>query len=290
MLYSGRMPIRNIKFHIYTIHGHLEKGIPDYSHLFRAMTRLRGHRQEKGRRQIVVGTAELVGDYLFLVMYSGDSRKKKLLFDLNEQQELTQPVTLSRFYARKTRAMISLSKRRLLIEVGKGTVSADALAQIIEDDARELAEFETLELTFTPVVAPDFVKEIDQLTRIQSATVTVARPNVDWTDRYSVLTALASESQAKAIDTTVRARRGATISKESGLVGGIKTWVKGITTSIKGARIKGEMKGSSGLITLDLSDHVERVDIPVEVSPEIEEPTDEVVEQRLISYFRDKEK
>ncbi len=186
--------------------------------------------------------------------------------------------------------MIAPEKRQILIEVGKGRIAPRELANMIEAEARKLAEFKTLELVFTPVAAEGFVTAIDNMTRIQSATVTIARPNVDWTDSYSALSSIADESHAKAIDATVRARRSAGISKENGLIPAIKGWVRGITSPVQGAKIKGEKPGHSGLITVSLSDHVQRVDIPAETGPDKEEPSDEELEQKLRVYFEAKGK
>lgn len=279
------MARRNFRFNLYTIHGHLENGVPNYTTLFRSMASLKGHHHEEGKRQVAVGTARITGNDLFLVVYSGDKEKNLLFFDLEQQKEFNQATNPKQFQARKTRVVIAPEQRRLLIEVGRGKVSADQLAEVIETEAQKTPEFKTLELVFSPVAAEEFIAGIDNMTRIQSATVTLARPNVDWTDSYDSLKSMAEASDARAIDTTVRARRGAGISKEKGLIASIKGWVSGNMSSVLGAKIKGEKPGHSGLITLNLSDHVQRADITVDVPPDKDEPPDEVLEQQMRAYL-----
>jgi hypothetical protein len=279
------MARRNFRFNLYTIHGHLEDGVPDYNKLFRSMISLKGHHHEEGKRQVAIGTARLTGNDLFLVVYSGDKEKNLLFFDLEQQQEFNQSTIPTQFQARKTRVVIAPERRQMLIEVGRGKVSADEVADVIEAEAQKTPEFKTLELIFTPVAAEEFITGIDNMSRIQSATVTLARPNVDWTDSYDSLKSMAEASDAKAIDATVRAKRGSGISKEKGLIAAIKVWVQDNMSSVYGAKIKGEKPGHRGLITLNLADHVQRADITVDVALDKEEPPDEVLEQRMRAYL-----
>jgi hypothetical protein len=283
------MALQNVRFHLFTIHAHLKNGAPNYANLFKLMTNLRGHYHEVRKRQVAVGDAKLLGNNLFLIIYSG-RQKNLLVFDRSQQREFNEITSSIRFQARKTRAMISPENRQLLIEAGRGRITSDELASMIEAQAHDIPEFRTLDLVFTPVAAEEFFATIDSMTRIQSASVTIARPNVDWNDSYSALTSIADESQAKAIDATIRARRSASISKQKGLIPAIKGWVKGAKSPVQGAKIKGEKAGHTGLITLRLSDHVQRIDIPVELSPNKEEPSDEELEQKLLAYFESKSK
>jgi hypothetical protein len=284
------MKLRTYRFNLFTMHGHLEVGNPDYAELFKLMSSLKGHHHEEGLRQIAIGTAKTHPKGLFLVLYSGDKEKNLLFFDVGEQKEFTQVTGPKRFQARKTRVMIFPETRRVLIEAGRGKISAGDLADIIEDQAHKNDVFRSLELVFTPVAAEEFFTAIDNMTRIQAATVTIAKPNVDWSESYKDLSKLAQDSDAKAIDATVRAKRSAGISKVSGLIPAIRSWVSDSMSSVLGVRIKGEKPNHSGLITLNLSDHVEKVDLSFEVTDKQPEPSDEQIEQALLSHAGGQEK
>ena len=284
------MARRNYRFNIFTIQGHIEGGNPDYVELFKLMSTLKGHHHEDGSRHIAVGTSKLSNEGLFLVIYSGDKEKNLLFFDLSEQKEFNEVTGPNRFQARKTRIMIFPEKRQLLIEIGRGKIGTDDLADVIEEEAHKTEAFKTLELVFTPVAAEEFVAAIDNMTRIQSASVTIARPNYDWSDSYTALSELAQDSDAKAIDTTVRAKRAAGISKITGLIPAIKDWVTGPKSSVLGAKIKGEKPGHSGLITLNLSEHVQKAAFSYESTPKKPELSDEELEQRLRAYYEGQEK
>jgi hypothetical protein len=177
-----------------------------------------------------------------------------------------------------------------MMESGRNHPAAEELAQFIEDEARNLEGFETLELSFTPVPTPTFAEKITRMQRIQSATVSLARPNVDWGDRYTQLTQYADESNAKVIDTTVRAGRSESISKQSGLIPNLIQWLSGGHPAVVNAKIKGNADEKSPLTELKLSDPVETVALPVDVNPETKQPSDLLIQQSLNAYLDSKDK
>lgn len=69
---------------------------------------------------------------------------------------------------------------------------------------------------------PEFLARIDALDRITEATVRVVRPNPGWRDLETELGEKAGESDAKKVDLTMTARRRASLSKQSGVIGWIR--------------------------------------------------------------------
>ena len=262
------MPSRHLRFELYSIHGHLESGTLDYVKFFTAVAhQLSGIHYEEGPRHIAVGRSIYTGQYLFLLAYTGYSEKSILFFDVNTQSELHTATEAGKFQARKTHALIAPRQRLLLIESRRGHLHPDDLADILESIAKQIPEFSTLELSFNPVVDEDFLKQIDQLKRVQSATISLARPNVDWTDRHHQLTEVASESDAKALDVTVRSKRGKSLAKDAGLIEFIKQFA-GLSMSVfKRISITGSRDDDAGLITLNLSKHIQHLDTVVETDP-----------------------
>jgi hypothetical protein len=290
------MPKRTLRFLQYSIHAHLEVGNPDYAALFKAMTILGGKYRQNGKRVTAIGAAMLTKgsndqERLSLIVYTGDNDQNILFFDLNQQAEFNAATVPGRFVARKTHVLIDPEKRTLMLESGRNHPPAEELAEFIEDEARHLVGFETLELSFTPVPTPSFAQKITGMRRIQSATVSLARPNVDWGDRYTQLTGIATDSNAKAIDATVRAGRNETLSKQSGLIPNLVTWLTGALPAVLNAKIKGKVDDDSPLTELKLSDYIEAITIPVEVNPETKQALDSKIQRSLNSYFdsRDKE-
>lgn len=296
VLLSPPMPKRTLKFLQYSIHAHLENGgNPDYAALFRAMTILKGKNRRAGKRVTVIGSATLTRgskeqDRLSLVIYAGDNDQNILFFDLNELTEFSSTTIPGRFVARKTHAVIDPLGRTLMLESGRNHPPAEELAEFIEDAAQTLPGFENLELSFTPVPTPSFAEKITGMQRIQSATVSLARPNADWSDRYDQLRGLATDSNAKLIDATVRAGRNETLSKQTGLIPSIVHWLTETLPAVANAKIKGNADGNSPLIELKLSDHIEAVTLPVEISAENKQPSDLLIQQSLNAYLDAKEK
>lgn len=271
----------------------MEGGTPDYVALFRQLTSLKGKHRKSGNRVTAVGTAMLTRgstgkDRLFLVVYSGEDDQNILFFDINEQAEFSTLTQAGRFVARKTHALIDPTERTALVETGRGHPTAEQLAEFIEDEAKAVEGFETLDLSFTPIPTRAFAEKITGLQRIQSATVSLARPNVDWGDRYSQLTQYAQESNAKVIDTTVRAGRGDSLSKNSGFIPNLVHWLTETLPSVVNAKIRGAIEGESTLTELKLSDYVETITLSVDVNPKTKLPTDSAIQQSLNAHLDSK--
>ena len=288
MIYSAEMPKQNLRFLLFTIHGHLAAGNPNYAELFTVLTKqLPGYSYVEGKKRIAVGAARLTGERLLVTIYAGDTDKSVLFFDLAEKAEFTTPNTPQRFQARKTHIIIDPRERLALIEAGRGRVSPEEIAEIIEKAAQKTDDYKTLEISLSPVAAKQFVQKIQSFQRIQLASVSIVRPNPDWTDNYDALSQYAGESGGAAIDATVRAKRGQGLSKDKGLVADIKKWVSDKLAAVSSAHIKGDF--GSGLTILNLRDYVETVTIPVETRSDTGLPLESVVENKLTEYLNSRE-
>lgn len=284
------MSKRTYKFSLFTIHGHLADGTPDYHEIARRIVGLKGRVRKDGNRLIVIGAAMLTsgnqsGERVSFVAYSGDADRNVLFYDLNQLTEFSSLMESGRFVARKTHVLFDPARRTLVIESGRGHPPAEELAKMIEEELRKESDFETLEISFTPIAAPTFADKIDQFQRIQSVSVSIARPNVDWSERYDQLSKFADDSGAKAIDATVRSRRNEGISKLKGIIPDLKRWLSDTRSSVSGARIKGALPGQSGLIELKLSDHIDTFNVTVDVNADSGQPTDVSIQEKLNGYL-----
>lgn len=293
--HHSQMPKRTLRFLEYSIHAHVETGNPDYLHFIRQLVDLKGKYRKSGRRVMAVGAALLAAasggtERLFLIIYSGDDDQSVLFFDVNQQSEFSSSTGPGRFVARKTHVLIDPVRRTVVIEAGRGHPSAEELAQFIEDEAQQLDGYGTLELSFAPKPTRAFAEKIIDMQRIQSATVSLARPNADWADRYSQLTGFAADSNAKVIDATVRAGRRESLSKQSGLVPSLVHWLTETLPSVVNAKIKGATDADSPLVELRLSDYVETATLSIDVNAETKMLSDSAVRDGMSAYLDSQER
>lgn len=284
---ATQMPKRTMRFRLFSIQAHIGNDNPDYAQLFNQLAGLRRMSRIAGNRVIAAGNPMLTNggpsasNRLFLTVYSGDNEKNITWFDLKEQAEITSTAEEGRFVAKKTYVLIDPGMKRIALEAGKGHPSADDLAEFLEDQARKLAGFEKLDLTFSPVAVPKFAQQIERLQRIQAASVVIARPNPDWTDRLDQLTQTANDSNAKVVETSVRAGRNEGLAKDAGLVRYIKEWVTGAFPSLKNAKLKGNLEGSSAPIELKLTDYIETASFAFDVDATTKRPLDSEIQKGL---------
>jgi hypothetical protein len=160
------MPRKQFHFEFYSVHAHVDDKPADYLKLLNALVGLGGYHSENGDYHRFVGQANLTGEQLFVVIYTGHSEKSTLFFDLTAKTELTESISPGRFQARKTHAMIDAGKRLLVIETKKGGLNAFSLSALIEEFLRKNIEFKDLDLSFNPIADKEFAARIDELSRI----------------------------------------------------------------------------------------------------------------------------
>lgn len=69
---------------------------------------------------------------------------------------------------------------------------------------------------------PEFLARINALDRVSEATVRVVRPNPGWRDLQTTLGGEAEQSDARKVDLTMTARRGASLNMQVGILGWIR--------------------------------------------------------------------
>ena len=114
---------------------------------------------------------------------------------------------------------------------------------------------------------PAFRQQIDALARIQSAAVTLTRPNLDWTDYSDVLNGLAGDSNARNIQVAASAPREESLERRTGLVKLITELSRPNARSImKSATVKGTAEATGQPIEVKLQKNIqsEQVRVPIE--------------------------
>src|ERR1700733_876541 len=282
------MPTKSFRFELYIVHGHVKDVPVNYIDLINDLQNIRGYDYKVGDHHTAVGTARLVRNntQLFLTIYTGFSEQSTLFFDLKSTKELRARTEPGRFAARKTYAMIDASKRLLAIQIKKGNLGPNSLSGLIERYLRTQpnSRFKELELSFVPVRDEEFLERLSEFERIKSATITLVRPNVDWTDEANKLSEVAAESNARTLDVTARSKRSKSLSKNDGIVGFIKSEARGLFQKI---RIIGSLDETSGFITLDLNRHIQYSDVPLPVDENTGSPNDGQVRTKLSKILND---
>ena len=275
------MARRTIRFKLYTIHAHIGNVAPDYINLLQAIPEK--FLKQDGDIRIAVGSRKLLGNRLFLVLYKGGTEKDTLNFNWTTYEEFMTTNLPGTGPARKTRVVLDAIQRRAVIESGRECVSAEEFAKIVETKLRTIKQYGELKFSLAPV-APEFAQSINRLSRIQSASVSLLRPNADWTDNLDELTKIASDSNGGVIDVGVRAGRGDSLSKELGIVPSIKAWVAGARSAVAKAIIKGQ-DSESKFIELKLSDYTESFNLSFQTTKESSRPSESEIESRLTTHL-----
>lgn len=288
LLYSGTMPVPQLRFDLYSIHAHLEAGPVDYTVLFHQIANsLSGYTETDTARRIAIRRVDILPDgNVFIVAYTGYSDRTTLYFNLASNAEQAEKGSPTRFRARKTHILIAPERRLMLIEAKKGNLSASDLEVLAESIGRECDQrFRKLEISFNPVADVDFAREIDSLKRIQSATVIIGEPNFDWTDWNNSLAEVAEDSNARSLGVMASAKREKSLSKDGGLIQFVKEFAGHARSIFKRVTIVGSRTEDSGLITLNLSKYIEHYDLSVERDPVTEQPVEDEVLKQLEAYI-----
>jgi hypothetical protein len=169
--------------------------------------------------------------------------------------------------ATRTVGLIDPVARRVIVQYVHTGVRAAQIATLFEKLARTRSEsFEGATLEF----APTFRQELAAMNRIQFASVTLTRPNIDWNDFSNAANSLAEDTNAHNITVTATAGRNQSLSKTKGLIQTITEVVSkvedGAKSILKAVVIKGMRDDESALTTLNLTKHIDAriVKVPLE--------------------------
>lgn len=86
-----------------------------------------------------------------------------------------------------------------------------------------------------------FLKVVDSMERIVSASVRIVRPNPGWGDYEDLLSEEAKDSDAQSAEVTMNARRGASLAKKNGIVQAMREAYRG--NKLGRAVVEGDVDG-----------------------------------------------
>lgn len=204
---------------------------------------------------IAVSDVTSIEDEHFLTFVEGEEGLKPLILDLDTGDTRVDELEEHEMLGSAAHALVNPEKRRILVEYVKSGTKAELMARTIELLLAKIYG-EDLRVDFSPVVKEDFVKEINSFTRIRMASLTLIKPNAGWDDHYTKISQLLQESGGEKADLSVRAARGETLSKDSGIVEVIKDVANDAQPYLSDAEIIGIKEGEETETVVPLNKHV----------------------------------
>jgi hypothetical protein len=275
------------KLEAFAMHAHNSRA--DYRAIFRMLADV-----PRNARVVELGEGAVVGipivdedrGTFFLRVVEGDDSAALVL---NTSTGGTRENILgeSELLSHATHLVVDPSKRRAVIEYMHRGAKAPLIGATIEAilrlrHQREMSEFR---FEFAPVIRENFITEINRFERIREANLRVTRPNASWSDRYTELSDFMEESDGDKVEVGIRARRGGTLKKNSGLVGVIKEVVKDQQPYLDDAKVVGIRHDEENETTVHAKKHVTHTRISVDAD-DAGVPNADDVKTKLLKFLR----
>lgn len=281
-------PSKRVKLELFSIHGHVGNEPVDYVALFRdiAATDPKARFEVVGDRVVGIPFLREHEGKLFFSAYTGAAESTFLVLDLNAATEEERGLESGKVIVRKTLGVVDPAKREAVVQFVFHGIGAGQVARVFENIAR-LAKpslYEDLSLEFVPIAGRSFLEELEAFSRIQSASVRLARPNYDWQEYGETLETLGQESGARTLEISAVATRNGTLSKRDGLIGLLRDLIGRGRGIIKAAFVKGATANEAGLVTLSLDRHIEsrNVEVPATATGQ---PTEAIVQDLAVQFL-----
>lgn len=121
----------------------------------------------------------------------------------------------------KTHAVLKIRKadrRRVSVEYNHRGAKAIHIEALLRELGRTLPEYADVDVAIKPVPAASFAEAVRALSRITSANVVIARPNINWDAEYSRVMDGAAESGAQRAEIEYQAPRSGSLEKTRGVI------------------------------------------------------------------------
>jgi hypothetical protein len=268
------MPTTQRALYAYSIHGRGRSGeVIDYVAFVQALVAA-----PSPLRRATINQDEVVllrdvrqhGRVWELRFLSGSDQESLTLFDVENDRERDDPRSAGEIVVRPTFLYLNPESRFVALERRRPGLSPGIGTAIGFDD--------DLVIDLNPVTAESFNEELEQFERIRQASVTVARPNYDWTENANTLTTYAAESDGQTAELEISAPRGGSLAKERGIVQDIKELVQRAIGPLKKVKIVGRHTDETRERTLTLASHQERQFVPVDGNASAEDQRSQVAQ------------
>jgi hypothetical protein len=269
------VPTKTIRLEAFDIHGHNGSQPFDYTDFFRFIARLDNERRREqvADRIIALPNFRESKGLFYFSAYAGSSESSFLVLDLREGSEEVRQLEAGKLLATRTVGVIDPIRRIAVVQYVHAGVRAQQIAALFEKLAHiESRDFKGATLEFALRVGEEFRKQVMALDRIKAVSMTLTRPNKDWTDYAQNLTDMASDSNAHNLSLTAAASRNNSLSKSRGAVRVLRELIAGTQRSIlKSASVKGTNSDEES-IELKLNKQIENKAVKVETENGLPSP------------------
>lgn len=249
----------------YSLHGRIRSDVIDYSSFFAGLAQVdRLQRQTSvGSDLVAITEMQPVEQAWLLRFVSGEEGAPALLYNPRSGEEVVGDLQ-GNVLAAGAWVLLDPERRFVAVEQRRPGVSISLMTRALGHLGAELGLTpERAVFDLNPITSPSFIRELDSFQRIREAAVSVARPNYDWDDSATTLTDYANESDGAEAELTIKAPRGGSLSRTSGIVADVKELVSRPIGPLKNLKIRGNREGERRESTMTLSRHQERTSFPV---------------------------
>jgi hypothetical protein len=277
----------NKKLEVYGLQVHdAGKAIGDYKTLFGVLEKTPpGNRIHKtSDRLLALQEVEVKGTQVRMRAYEGPPGMYPLILNTTKAKTRVQKLGAGEVMATGTHALLDLNTRRAVIEFNQRGAKAHEIALVIQEVAQKWGNYESLVVELAPIVTGSFLDEINKFGRIQLANLSVIKPNIDWDDHYSNITAVAEDSGGNRISVEIAAERNDSLEKNKGIISFIKQLVSAQAPVIKNAKVVGTMQGASHSTFVSLNKHIQsrRIDVKLGIGGHVD---DEDIDEKMRRYL-----
>lgn len=208
------------KLELFSIHAHQFEPY-SYKDIFDAFSKIPNELRIANVSGTIIGFPHVIqiDEGYFIQVIEGDPSSQPLIFDTLSGTSKSTELNDGEMLGQVTHCVINAEKRLAAVEYVRSGAKALQLGPAIAGILRDHAEgMKNLLIELAPKIAKDFSEEIARFERIRYASIRVTKPNASWTDHYTELSDLMDQSGGSKADLDVRAGRGESLKKNSGIV------------------------------------------------------------------------
>jgi uncharacterized protein (DUF342 family) len=204
-------------------------------------------------------------DTIELIAYEGPLGVSPLIFNAATEKERIATLEASAVVATRTHVLIDLNHREAVIEYNQRGAKAHDISEVLESAARAMKLGAQPAIELNAVADDSFLQAIDRFGVIKLANLRVAEPNVDWTDNYNHMTAVASDSNARVVELSVSAHRNDSLARDHGVMQYLRAMIADRLPALKGARVVGVRVGEEAQTTVSLANYIQHQKVVVQI-------------------------
>lgn len=217
-------------------------------------------------RLIAIAETKSIGRYVALLFVSGEQESSVLSLNLETFGIAEQSAEDGQVFVQSRWVIVDPTTRTIVFEVNRPTVGLDDVKYYLLRSMKKYARTDSVEMEISQAIDKGILQAIDKFERIREASITLTRPNSDWSDVINDWGRAIESSGAQSVSLAANASRGQSLSKDKGVVRTIVDVVKAPYSFVKNAYITGKYPNEENERTVSLRNN--RVKGSTLVNPE----------------------